>query len=92
MCASLYTPAQLEQGKRGFMPPIGLWLRGPLRETMDEGLRWLEDSGLIDSGGIPPIIQTFLREPNSPAWSRVWAMVTLGHWFKQHQSVPVVVG
>jgi asparagine synthase (glutamine-hydrolysing) len=91
MCASFYTRAQLEQGKRGFMPPIGLWLRGPLRETMEESLRSLENSGLIDPAGTAPITQTFLREPTSPAWSRVWAMVTLGHWFEQHQSVPVGV-
>ena len=91
MCASLYTPAQLEQGKRGFMPPIGLWLLGPLRETMEESLRSLKNSGLIDPSGIAPITQTFLREPRSPAWSRVWAMVTLGHWFAQHKSAPVLV-
>jgi len=91
MCADLYTASQMEQGKRGFMPPIALWLRGPLRETMEESLRSLKNSGLIDPAGIAPITQTFLREPRSPAWSRVWAMVTLGHWFEQHKSAPVLV-
>jgi len=91
MCAGLFTPAQLEQGKRGFMPPIGLWLQGPLRETMEESLRSLKNSGLIDPSGVAPIIQTFWREPKSPAWSRVWAMVTLGQWFEQHKSVTVPV-
>jgi len=91
MCAGLYTPAQLEQGKRGFMPPVGLWLLGPLRETMEESLCSLKNSGLIDPAGIEPITQTFLREPKSPAWSRVWAMVTLGHWFAQHKSAPVLM-
>jgi asparagine synthase (glutamine-hydrolysing) len=91
MCASLYAPAQMEQGKRGFMPPIGLWLLGPLRETMEESLHSLKNSGLVDPAGVAPITQTFLREPESPAWSRVWAMVTLGHWFTQHKSAPVLV-
>jgi asparagine synthase (glutamine-hydrolysing) len=90
MCAGFFTPAQLEQGKRGFMPPIGLWLRGPLRDTMEESLCSLKNSGLIDPGGIAPVVQTFLREPRSPAWSRVWAMVTLGHWFEQYKSAPVL--
>lgn len=90
MCADLYSPAQKQQGKRGFMPPIGLWLLGPLRETMEESLRSLKNSGLIDPAGIAPITQTFLREPRSPAWSRVWAMVTLGQWFQQHKSTPVL--
>jgi asparagine synthase (glutamine-hydrolysing) len=91
MCANFYTRAQLEQGKRGFIPPIGLWLAGPLRETMEESLRSLKNSGLIDPAGIAPITETFLREPGSPAWSRVWAMVTLGYWFEQHKSAPVAV-
>ena len=91
MCSDLYSKAQMEQGKRGFMPPIGLWLRGPLRETMEESLRALKDSGLLDPAGIEPVTETFLREPESPAWSRVWAMVTLGHWFEQHKSAPVLV-
>ena len=91
MCADLYTTSQKEQGKRGFMPPIGLWLLGPLRDTMEESLRSLKDSGLINPAGVAPIIDTFLREPRTPAWSRVWAMVTLGHWFKQHKSAPVLV-
>jgi hypothetical protein len=68
-----------------------VWLRGPLRETMEESLRSLENSGLIDPAGIAPITGTFLREPRSPAWSRVWAMVTLGHWFEQHKSAPVLM-
>jgi len=91
MCSDLYSKAQMEQGKRGFMPPIGLWLRGPLRETMEESLRALKDSGLLDPAGIEPVTETFLREPESPAWSRLWAMVTLGHWFEQHKSAPVLV-
>ena len=91
MCSDFYSRAQMEQGKRGFMPPIGLWLQGPLRETMEESLRSLKNSGLLDPAGIAPVTQTFLREPRSPAWSRVWAMVTLGHWFEQHKSAPVLV-
>jgi asparagine synthase (glutamine-hydrolysing) len=94
MCADLYTSSQKQQGKRGFMPPIGLWLLGPLRETMEESLRSLKNSGLIDPAGVAPIIKTFLREPRSPAWSRVWAMVTLGHWFEHRKSpsIPVHAG
>ena len=91
MFADLYSCQQMEQGKRGFLPPISFWLLGPLRETMEESLRSLRNSGLIDPSGITPITKTFLREPRSPAWSRVWAMVTLGHWFEQHKSVPVLV-
>jgi len=91
MCADFYSRPQMEQGKRGFMPPIGLWLPGPLRDTMEESLHSLKNSGLIDPAGIEPIRQTFLREPGTPAWSRVWAMVTLGHWFEQHKSAPVLV-
>jgi len=91
MCADLYARSQVEQGKRGFMPPFGLWLLGPLREVMEQSLRSLEDSGLMNPEGIAPIRKTFLREPQSPAWSRLWAMVTLGYWLEHHRLAPVPV-
>jgi hypothetical protein len=66
-----------------------LWLLESLSETMEESLRSLKYSGLIDPGGIAPITQTFLREPRSPAWSRVWVIMTLGNWFEQRRSVRI---
>jgi hypothetical protein len=62
--------------------PFGAWLVGPLREMMQENLRFLGGSGLLDPAGIENVRRLFLDEPAGPAWSRVWALVTLGQWLK----------
>jgi asparagine synthase (glutamine-hydrolysing) len=89
MCASLYTRAQLQQPKRGFALPLAAWLQGPLRELMEENLRSLRSSGLLDPRGIDLLRKMFDAEPHGPAWSRIWALVVLGTWLKkQRRLVP----
>ena len=85
MCASLYTSAQLKQPKRGFALPFAAWLQGPLRELMEENLRSLRLSGLLDPRGIDLLRKMFDMEPNGPAWSRIWALVVLGTWLQKQQ-------
>jgi asparagine synthase (glutamine-hydrolysing) len=87
MCASVYTNAQLKQPKRGFALPFAAWLQGPLRELMEENLRSLRLSGLLDPRGIDLLRKMFDAEPNSPAWSRVWALVVLGTWLQKQKRV-----
>ena len=82
ICADLYTKSQVHQPKRGFVLPFGAWLVGPLREMMEENLRFLRGSGLLDPAGIEVVRRLFEDEPDGPAWSRVWALVTLGQWLK----------
>ena len=88
VCADLYTKAQLNQTKRGFVLPFAAWLQGPLRELMEENLRFLCGSGLLDHAGINLVRKLFQDEPNGPAWSRVWALVTLGHWLRTQRECP----
>lgn len=85
MCAAFYTPSQTQQPKRGFALPFPSWLLGPLREVMEDRLRSLKGLGVLASGGIERLRAVFLREPKSAAWSRVWALVALGHWLQQHK-------
>jgi len=85
MCASLYTTAQLRQPKRGFALPFAAWLRGPLRDLTEENLRSLQWSGLLDPRGLDLLRKMFDAEPNSPAWSRIWALVVLGSWLQKQQ-------
>jgi asparagine synthase (glutamine-hydrolysing) len=88
ICADLYSAPQKLQPKRGFTLPFGPWLIGPLRETMEENLRAVRDSGLIDPAGIDRMCELFLDEPMSAAWSRVWALVSLGHWLRMRAQAP----
>jgi len=89
ICAEVYGKLPVASSKRGFVIPISAWLRGPLREVMEVSLRTLRDSGLLDPTGIDDVQELFRREPNSPAWSRLWALVTLGFWLEtQHAAAP----
>jgi len=89
ICAEVYGKLPIASSKRGFVIPISAWLRGPLREVMEVSLRTLRDSGLLDPTGIDDVQELFRREPNSPAWSRLWALVTLGFWLEtQHAAEP----
>src|SRR6266851_1019508 len=86
ICADLYTKSQLKQPKRGFALPFAGWLQGPLRELMEENLRLLCSTGVLDPAGINLVRKLFDTEPNGPAWSRVWALVTLGSWLQRQKS------
>jgi hypothetical protein len=56
---------------------------------MEGSLGTLRDSGLLDTTGIDDVEEIFRREPDSPAWSRLWALVTLGFWIgTQHAAAP----
>jgi asparagine synthase (glutamine-hydrolysing) len=89
ICAEVYGQLPVASSKRGFVVPISAWLRGPLREVMEASLCTLRDSGLLETTGIDDVEEIFRREPDSPAWSRLWALVTLGSWLgTQHAAAP----
>ena len=89
MCAGCYTELHLRQPKRGFTLPFAEWLHGPLRDPMHDRLYALRESGVLDPAGVDHIRDLFERQPNSPAWSRAWALVSLGHWLERHRAAPV---
>jgi asparagine synthase (glutamine-hydrolysing) len=88
MCAPFFSESQLTQPKRGFALPFATWLMGPLRDLMHTNLEMLKNSGLVRPEGVDHVATTFLREPHSPAWSRIWALVTLGHWLNTQHKRP----
>jgi hypothetical protein len=40
----------------------------------------LRNSGLVDPAGVDRINSAFLALPASAAWSRAWALMSLGYW------------
>jgi asparagine synthase (glutamine-hydrolysing) len=88
ICADIYREVPIASSKRGFVIPISEWLRGPLREVAEESLHVLRGSGLLDPVGIDEVKETFTRQPDSPVWSRLWALVTLGFWLQTQNSTP----
>ncbi len=86
ICADLYTDAQSRQSKLGFNLPFAKWLQGPLRDVMDECLGDVKASGLLNPSGVDKVREAFFSEPESSAWSRIWALVTLGQWLKTNNA------
>ncbi|MCS7034578.1 MAG: asparagine synthase C-terminal domain-containing protein, partial [Phycisphaerae bacterium] len=76
--ADVLPPAVLQQGKRGFTLPIRRWMTGALRPMCQQGLSRLKSTGLLNPRGVDAIWNGFLREPESPIWSRAWMLCVLG--------------
>jgi asparagine synthase (glutamine-hydrolysing) len=76
----LLRPKLLRQLKRGFVLPIGRWMAGPLRGWCEQSLRVWHDLGWPRPAGIDRIWQAFLREPESPVWTRAFTLCVLGHY------------
>jgi len=81
-CADLLRPAVLNQPKMGFTLPIRRWMSGPLRAMCEEAIEYLGATGLLDSRGVRAVWASFLREPETPMWSRAFTLVVLGHYLK----------
>lgn len=80
MCAELYSSSQRRHRKQGFTLPIAAWMQGPLSDFVDDSLNYLSNSGLLERHGIQHLWASFKNDPDSPAWSRVWALVSLSNW------------
>lgn len=76
--AEFLRPEISNQRKRGFSLPLGAWMSGPLRPQCEQFLATLKTSGLVDARGVGSVWNSFLKEPESPMWSRAWVLCALG--------------
>jgi asparagine synthase (glutamine-hydrolysing) len=76
-------PELTSRRKTGFTLPISRWMRGPLSSTCDAGLTALKGCGLIRPSAVDAIWQRFLSAPETPAWSRAFALVALGDYIRR---------
>jgi asparagine synthase (glutamine-hydrolysing) len=81
-------PALLAQRKRGFVLPVGRWMRGPLRELCEAGLGAAKAIGALDPAGVDGTWRTFLAQsPQGPDWSRAFILVVLGLYLQDLKAV-----
>jgi asparagine synthase (glutamine-hydrolysing) len=87
--ARLVDPALLDRPKMGFDPPIGEWLRGPLRAWADELLRpdALRASGIT---GTTEVTRSWSRHLSgtSSEEQRLWTILQYQLWFHEVGSRP----
>jgi hypothetical protein len=86
MCADLLTDDQLEAPKRGFGLPVAAWMKGPLADVRAEALSTLVATGIASKDGVDAIEHAYLDDTYRSGWTRVWSLVTLGHWLNEHSS------
>jgi asparagine synthase (glutamine-hydrolysing) len=80
-----FPPEFVHRRKMGFGIPIAVWLRGPLRKTMEETLT---DGRLMEPLSSTVIART-LREfdqGNDAHQSRLWALLMYGFWRMEQDS------
>ena len=82
ICADLLGADQLERPKQGFNLPLAMWMKGPLAAVRSDGLEAAIDSGLVTGEGVRAIEHAYIDDPYRSAWTRVWALVALGHWLQ----------
>ncbi len=85
-----YVPRELvERPKAGFALPVGIWIRGPLREWAEELIRpaRLKSEGLLDPAPIRAVWDQHLR--GECDWAGLlWPVLIFQAW-RQAQSQPV---
>ena len=75
----------VRRGKRGFNPPLGVWLNTALRPMIEE---YLSESALRAGGFIEPgFVAEMLREHRAGrrdhTW-RLWALLLFEHWRREY--------
>jgi asparagine synthase (glutamine-hydrolysing) len=85
-CAGLLRADLLRQPKRGFTLPLRRWMVGSLRPLCEQGLGALRDTGLLQLEGIENIWNGFLREPESPLWTRALTLSVLGAFIRKTEA------
>jgi asparagine synthase (glutamine-hydrolysing) len=78
--APLLRPELQRQAKRGFTLPIARWMVGPLRGWCERSLAVWSGLGWLRPGGVEAVWRAFLREPDSPLWTRAFTLCVAGHY------------
>ncbi len=82
--ADLLPKEVINRPKMGFTFPWPVWMRGELKHFCEENIEALQQIELLDSQEVKNLWTRFLNNDPFITWSRIWPLVVLGHWIKQH--------
>lgn len=82
--ADLLPSEVINRPKMGFTFPWALWMRGELKQFCEENIEALSQIEVLNAVEAKQLWQRFLNNDPFITWSRVWPLVVLGHWVKQH--------
>ena len=68
--------------KMGFILPWERWMKQELKDLVEQNLDYLKSLDYFVSEELDGLYKEFVNGKLS--WSRIWPLVVLGHWTKQH--------
>ncbi|MFN0033307.1 MAG: asparagine synthase (glutamine-hydrolyzing) [Flavobacteriales bacterium] len=74
----------IDRPKMGFTFPWEVWLKNELRIFCEDNLNALQQIEELNHDAVNKLWNRFLNSDPRITWSRIWPLVTLGHWVKQH--------
>ncbi len=89
LLARFVPAAAIPTPKLGFSVPLGEWLRGPLRSTVEETLldEALGPSGLLHRAAVERYWNEHLRGERDHKWG-VWSLLALQWWWRKVSAPP----
>jgi asparagine synthase (glutamine-hydrolysing) len=76
----------IDRPKMGFTFPWAVWMRSELKTFCEEQLQALKQVEVIQHDEVVALWNRFLAGDKRITWSRIWPLVVLGHWVKQHDA------
>ena len=74
----------IDRPKMGFTFPWATWMKNELKSFCEEQLEALKQVNALNHDEVKNIWQRFKNGDPRITWSRVWPLVVLGYWIKQH--------
>jgi asparagine synthase (glutamine-hydrolysing) len=75
----------IDRPKMGFTLPWDIWMRSTMKSYCEEGLQRLKEHPAFNPQGIQTLWEQFENRNPLVSFSRVWALVVLGHWMKNNR-------
>ncbi|MFM7726722.1 MAG: asparagine synthase (glutamine-hydrolyzing), partial [Flavobacteriales bacterium] len=76
----------IDRPKMGFTFPWASWMKNELRTFCEEQLDALRNVEAIEYDEVKTIWNRFKNGDPRITWSRIWPLVVLGNWVKQHHA------
>ncbi|MFN5621627.1 MAG: asparagine synthase (glutamine-hydrolyzing) [Flavobacteriales bacterium] len=74
----------IDRPKMGFTFPWALWMRSELKTFCETQLQALQSVEALNHAEVMALWKRFMNNDKHITWSRIWPLVVLGHWVKQH--------
>ncbi len=82
--ADLLPKEIIDRPKMGFTFPWAIWMRNEMKTFCEENIASLSQIENLDADAAMQLWKRFLNQDTYITWSRIWPLVVLGHWVKQH--------